>query len=105
MTCSYTGRAIIMIASFTSLIVSQHLSDAPSAIDVAARDGSSLVMIVGAVLFFLLAVTVVKGVIGVMARVAEVAIAIGGTVMVVGLLGFGGVALYLMNMVGFGPFR
>lgn len=93
-----------MIASLSTLFVQHQLGSAPGP-EISVRDGESLVMMIGAVLIFLVAITVVKGVLGVMARLAEVAIAIGGTVMVIGLVGFAGVAVYLLSMVGLGPLQ
>lgn len=93
-----------MIATFTSILVSQRLSSQPVP-DVPIENGSALIMLVAGFLLFLVAITVVKGVLGVMARLAEVAIAIGGTVMVVGLVGFGSVALYLLSVAGLGPLQ
>lgn len=98
------GEAIVMIASLSTLFVQHQLGSAPGP-EISVQDGESLVMTIGAVLIFLVAITVVKGVLGVMARLAEVAIAIGGTVMVIGLVGFAGLAVFLLSMVGLGPLQ
>jgi hypothetical protein len=70
-----------------------------------ARSDRGTLLTFAAVVILVIAVAMAAGVVGVLARLAQIAIAIGGTVMVLGLLGFVGIGAYLMSILNMGPFR
>ena len=93
-----------MIASLFSTLRHKRMSGS-AAIPAVPSDAQSLIMLVAAIVALVVGMAVVKGILGVVTRLVEIAIAIGGTVMVLGLLGFVGVGAYLMSVLKVGPFQ
>jgi hypothetical protein len=94
---------MIAFGPFTTIQLAHEITAGQTLIGGPADDNGAIVMLIAGVLVFLVAVTIVKGVLGLMARLAEMAVAVGGTIMVAGLLGAAGLALFLLNVVGMGP--